>query len=150
MTNRVGETAPLQCQQQTHYARGEQRSAHDVELRQFLLGRDLGGVSIRDIEEEEDEDHRSASERQIDVEAPAYTLEPLQRESQHRSILPSPSQIAGEDSAKKRPEDGSNAEDGTKKTLIQRSLVKWNRVGDDDELCTLCQRRKQANTGSGG
>ena len=66
MTYRIRLPTPLECQDETDYARDQKCSAEEVQLYQLLSPRDTGSILLGNLEAKGDEDHRGATDWQVD------------------------------------------------------------------------------------
>lgn len=71
VTHGIRLATPLKCQYKTDHTRYQECSARSIKLRQLLRPGELERISVRDLEEEVNGDHRRATKRQIDIEAPS-------------------------------------------------------------------------------
>ncbi len=108
--------SPLERQEQADGALDEEGGSGGVQLGQLLLLRQLRGVAVRDLEQEEDEDHGDAAKRQADVEAPP------------------PSHLASEGAAQQRADDGRQPKDGAEDALVQGTLMQRDGIYNNDNL----------------
>lgn len=64
----VFKTTPLQGQQQADDTWEEQRKPDRVELSQLLPPRKTRRRSVRNLQQEQDENHRGTTDRQVDID----------------------------------------------------------------------------------